>query len=139
MDISNASLLDESTAAAEAMVMAREIKGGQAFFVADDCHPQTIALLRTRAEPLGIRLIVGSIRAFPTEPVFGVLFQYPSTDGVIRDLGPIIERIHGAGALAVVAVDLLALTLIKPPGELGADMVEGCRGASGSAPHASDP
>ena len=125
MDISNASLLDESTAAAEAMAMAREIKGGGAFFVAEDCHPQTIALLHTRAEPLGIRLIVGPLAEFTTEPVFGALIQYPATDGVIHGLGPIIERIHAAGALAVVAVDLLALTLIKPPGESGADIVVG--------------
>ena len=125
MDISNASLLDESTAAAEAMAMAHEIKGGGAFFVAGDCHPQTIALLHTRAEPLGIRLIVGPLAAFTTEPVFGALIQYPATDGVIHGLGPIIERIHAAGALAVVAVDLLALTLIKPPGESGADIVVG--------------
>jgi glycine dehydrogenase len=125
MEISNASLLDESTAAAEAMAMAREIKGGDAFFVADDCHPQTIALLLTRAEPLGIRLIVGGIEEFTTEPVFGALVQYPATDGVIADLPAIVERIHAAGALAVVAVDLLALALIKPPGECGADIVVG--------------
>lgn len=125
MAISNASLLDESTAAAEAMVMAREIKGAGAFFVADDCHPQTIALLQTRAEPLGIPVLVGSLTDLPDEKIFGVLIQYPATDGVIRNLGPIIDRIHAAGALAVVAVDLLALTLIKPPGECGADIVVG--------------
>jgi len=125
MDISNASLLDESTAAAEAMAMARDIKSGDAFFVANDCHPQTIGLLRTRAEPLGIRLIVGPLAEFTTEPVFGALIQYPATDGVIHGLGPIIERVHAAGAMAVVAVDLLALTLIKPPGESGADIVVG--------------
>ncbi len=125
MEISNASLLDESTAAAEAMTMAREVKGGDAFFVADDCHPQTIALLRTRAEPLGIRVIVGSLDELSAEPVFGVLVQYPATDGVIADLPSLIERIHATNALAVVAVDLLALTLIKPPGECGADIVVG--------------
>jgi len=125
MDISNASLLDESTAAAEAMAMAREIKGGDAFFVADDCHPQTIALLRTRAEPLGIRLLTGPLAEFTTESVFAALIQYPATDGVIHGLPAIIERVHAAGALAVVAVDLLALTLIKPPGECGADIVVG--------------
>ncbi len=125
MDISNASLLDESTAAAEAMAMAREIKGADAFFVADDCHPQTIALLRTRAEPLGVRLVVGPLAEFTTESVFGALIQYPATDGVIHGLASIIERVHAAGALAVVAVDLLALTLITPPGECGADIVVG--------------
>ena len=125
MEISNASLLDESTAAAEAMTMAHAIKCGGVFFVADDCHPQTIALLRTRAEPLGIRLIIGPIWDFTSESVFGALIQYPATDGVIHDLGPIIKRVHAEGALAIVAVDLLALTLIKPPGEYGSDIVVG--------------
>ena len=125
MEISNASLLDESTAAAEAMTMAHAIKGGGAFFIADDCHPQTIALLRARAEPLGIRLITGPVWDFTSESVFGALIQYPATDGVIHDLGPIIERVHAEGALAIVAVDLLALTLIKPPGEYGSDIVVG--------------
>ena len=125
MAIANASLLDESTAAAEAMSMAHTIKGGAGFFVADDCHPQTIALLRTRAEPLGIRLITGPVWDFTSETVFGALIQYPATDGVIHDLGPVIERVHAEGALAIVAVDLLALTLIKPPGEYGSDIVVG--------------
>ncbi len=125
MEISNASLLDESTAAAEAMAMAHAIKGGGAFFVADDCHPQTIALLRTRAEPLGIRLIIGPVWDFTSESVFGALIQYPATDGVIHDLGPIIQRVHAEGALAIVAVDLLPMTLIKPPGEYGSDIVVG--------------
>ncbi len=87
--------------------------------------PQTIALLRTRAEPLGIRIVVGNIHEFTAEPVFGAVVQYPATDGVIHNLGPIIERIHAAGALAIVSADLLALTLIKPPGEYGADIVIG--------------
>lgn len=125
MEISNASLLDESTAAAEAMAMAREIRGGDAFFVADTCHPQTIALLMTRAEPLGIRIIVDDLARLGEEPVFGVLVQYPATDGMIEDLPALVSRIHAAGALAVVAVDLLALTLLKPPGECGADIVVG--------------
>ena len=125
MEISNASLLDESTAAAEAMTMAHSIKGGGAFFVADDCHPQTIALLRTRAEALGMRLIIGPIWDFTSETVFGALIQYPATDGVIHDLGPIIARVHAEDALAIVAADLLALTLIKPPGEYGSDIVVG--------------
>jgi glycine dehydrogenase len=125
MEISNASLLDESTAAAEAMTMAHSIKGGGAFFVADDCHPQTIALLRTRAEVLGIRLIIGPVWDFTSEAVFGALIQYPATDGVIHDLGPIIARVHAEDALAIVAADLLALCLIKPPGEYGSDIVVG--------------
>jgi glycine dehydrogenase len=142
MEIANASLLDESTAAAEAMTMAQAIKGGGAFFVADDCHPQTIALLRTRAEPLGIRLTIGPVWDFTSEPVFGALIQYPATDGVIHDLGPIVKRIHAEGALAVVAVDLLALTLIKPPGEYGTDIVVGSSQRFGvslgyGGPHAS--
>lgn len=125
MAISNASLLDESTAAAEAMTMVCDLKRGKVFFVDADCHPQTRALLRTRAEPLGIRLIEGDVEAWTEEEVCGAMVQYPATDGRVRDLGPIIERIHSAGALAVVAVDLLALTLIKPPGEFGADIVIG--------------
>jgi len=125
MEISNASLLDESTAAAEAMVMAREVRGGDAFFVATDCHPQTIALLETRAEPLGIRLIIGPAADFTAEKVFGALVQYPATDGVIHDLAALAARYHDAGAVVIVAADLLALTLIKPPGEFGADIVVG--------------
>ena len=125
MQISNASLLDEATAAAEAMTLCHDIKGGEAFFVADHCHPQTIALLRTRAEPLGIRILTGPAESGPEGPVFGALFQCPATDGTIGDLGSFISRTHEAGALAVVAADLLALTLITPPGELGADVVVG--------------
>ncbi len=125
MEISNASLLDESTAAAEAMALCHDIKGGNAFFVADHCHPQTIALLHTRAEPLGIRILTGPAENGPSEEVFGALFQYPATDGTICDLGAFISRTHETGALAVVAADLLALTLITPPGELGADIVIG--------------
>ena len=125
MQISNASLLDESTAAAEAMSLCHDIKGGEAFFVADHCHPQTVAVLRTRAEPLGIRILIGPAESGPEEAVFGALFQYPATDGTIGDLGSFISRTHEAGALAVVAADLLALTLITPPGELGADVVVG--------------
>lgn len=125
MAIANASMLDESTAAAEAMAMAHQVKGGEAFFVADNCHPQTIALLRTRTEPLGIRVIVGPVAAIGAEPIFGALLQYPATDGVIFPLAVAIDKIHAAGAVAVVATDLLALTLITPPGECGADIVVG--------------
>jgi glycine dehydrogenase len=134
MQISNASLLDESTAAAEAMSLCHDIKGGDAFFVADHCHPQTVALLHTRAEPLGIRILSGPAETGPEEPVFGALFQYPATDGTIGDLGAFISRTHEAGALAVVAADLLALTLITPPGELGADIVVGSAQRFGVAP-----
>jgi glycine dehydrogenase len=127
MEIANASMLDESTAAAEAMVMCRGAAKGDKFFVAAGTHPQTIALLRTRAEPLGIEIVVGDIEAFAaqSEGVFGAFIQYPATDGRIRPLRPLIEAIHAAGAQAVVAADLLALTLLETPGECGADIVVG--------------
>jgi glycine dehydrogenase len=127
MEISNASLLDESTAAAEAMAMAHGIKGqGEKFFVADNVHPQTISLLRTRAEPLGIEIVAGPWSDAVLDPsYFGALVQYPATDGKIDDFGDFAARIHAVGGLFVVATDLLALTLIKPPGEFGADIVVG--------------
>jgi len=127
MEIANASLLDESTAAAEAMVMARATAKGTRFFVADDCHPQTLALLKTRGEPLGIEIESGPITEFSAEPgsFFGVFIQYPATDGRIHPLTPIIEKVHDAGAMAIVSADLLALTLIQAPGECGADIVVG--------------
>jgi glycine dehydrogenase len=93
--------------------------------VADDVHPQTLAVLQTRAEPLGIRILTGPAEQGPTEPVFAALFQYPGTDGSICDLEKITVRTHAAGALAIVATDLLAVTLLKPPGECGADVVIG--------------
>ena len=127
MEIANASLLDEATAAAEAMAMAHEIKGsGSKFFVADNAHPQTVSLLRTRAEPLGIDVVTGSWReAKIDDAFFGALVQYPATDGVIEDYANFAERVHAVRAVFVVAADLLALTLIKPPGEFGADIVVG--------------
>ena len=124
MEIANASLLDESTAAAEAMVMAHQAGKSDRFYVAADAHPQTIALLRTRAEPLSIEVVTGDIDAFPGD-AFAAFIQYPATDGRIRPLRPLIEKIHAAGALAIVSADLLALTLIEPPGEAGADIVVG--------------
>ncbi|MEO1681258.1 MAG: aminomethyl-transferring glycine dehydrogenase [Pseudomonadota bacterium] len=125
LDVANASLLDEATAAAEAMVMARrqsKSKAG-AFWVAADCHPQTIAVVETRARPLGIDVIVGG----PLEPerVFGALFQYPGTEGRLCDLTPEIDALHAEKALAIVATDLLALTLLKEPGAMGADIAVG--------------
>ena len=134
MQISNASLLDESTAAAEAMALCQDIKGGDAIFVADHVHPQTLAVLQTRAEPLGIRILTGSAEEGPQEPVFAALFQYPATDGSICDLEKLVTRTHASGALAVVATDLLALTLLKPPGECGADVVIGSSQRFGVAP-----
>ena len=133
LPLANASLLDEATAAAEAMSMCRSLTRREtgeekmAFFIAEDCHPQTIAVLRTRAEPLGVRLQVepGQEVDFSGREFFGILIQYPATDGSIRDYQPLIERAHAAGALVVIATDLLALTLLRPPGELGADISVG--------------
>ena len=129
MDVANASLLDEATAAAEAMTMAGAIQkstGRATFFVSDTCHPQTIDVLRTRATPHGIKIIVGDHRTFDLTPdIFGVLLQYPATDGSVRDEKEYSDRVHAAGALLVVAADLLSLVLLKPPGEWGADIVVG--------------
>jgi len=127
MEISNASLLDESTAAAEAMAMCHGIKGGDLFVVSPGVHPQTLSLLHTRAEPLAIRVVVADPATFDfaAEKPSGVLLQFPATDGGVTDPSPIIARAHAAGTLVVVATDLLALTLLKPPGEFGADIVVG--------------
>ncbi|HEY3900135.1 MAG TPA: aminomethyl-transferring glycine dehydrogenase [Chthoniobacter sp.] len=129
LDIANASLLDEATAAAEAMHMAHAACKDptvNAIFVSELCHPQTIAVVQTRAEPLGIKVIVGREEEFDfTEKVFAVLVQYPDTTGAIIDYAPLFERAHAAGALAIVATDLLSLTLLRPPGELGADIAIG--------------
>ena len=129
MECANASLLDEGTAAAEAMTLClRALRKTRArrFFVAEGCHPQTIAVVRTRAEPLGIEVAVGDPLTYDFQtPTFGVLLQYPTTDGKVEDYAQVVERAHQAGALAVFAVDLLALTVLQPPGELGADVVVG--------------
>jgi len=123
MEIANASLLDEGTAAAEAMTLAkRSAKSrSQVFIVAGDCHPQTIEVIRTRAEPLGIEVKVGfAPELMKTGDYFGVLAQYPATDGLIHDMRPFVEQAHAAGALFCVAADLLALTLLEAPGKWGA-------------------
>jgi glycine dehydrogenase len=129
LPIANASLLDEATAAAEAMHMFFAIKGephGGTFFVSHECHPQTIAVVHTRALPLGIKLVVGDYRTFDfSEDVFGTLLQYPTTDGAIHNYGSFCEKAHAAGALVAVATDLLSLTLLIPPGEFGADVAIG--------------
>jgi glycine dehydrogenase len=128
LDVANASLLDEATAAAEAMALCRRGSKakGNAFFVDRDCHPQTIAVVRTRAEPLGWEVVVGDPFAdLDPEAVFGALFQYPGTHGDCHDFTEVIARLHAAGALACVAADPLALTLLKPPGEMGADVAVG--------------
>jgi len=129
LPLANASLLDEATAAAEAMMMCLRIKGDgkKGFFVAQDCHPQTIAVLQTRAQPFGITLHIGPPGAinFQKQNLFGVLLQYPATDGAVRDYSALVEQAHAAGVMAVVATDLLALALLRPPGEFGADIAVG--------------
>jgi glycine dehydrogenase len=127
LPVANASLLDEGTAAAEAMTMAeRAAKSkARAFFVDHWCHPQTIDVIRTRAEPLGIEVIVDDPGKLDPQAVFGAIFQYPGTYGHVRDFTAAIAALHGAGALAVVATDLLALTMLKEPGAMGADIAIG--------------
>jgi len=128
LDVANASLLDEATAAAEAMALAERAAPAKtkSFFVDREVHPQTLAVLRTRAEPLGWDLIVGDPATdLDKAEVFGGLLQYPTTSGAVRDLRPAIAALHAKGALAVVAADLLALTLLASPGELGADIAIG--------------
>src|SRR6185312_14905052 len=127
LDIANASLLDESTAAAEAMTMCHALKDGRnVFFVAEDCHPQNIDVVKTRAKALGIEVVVGDAAKFKfDDKVFGALVQYPNTYGGIVDYTGFIEQAHAAGAMVTVATDLLALTLLKPPGEFGADIAVG--------------
>ena len=132
MELANASLLDEATAAAEAMAMARRVSKSKStrFFVDADCHPQTIAVVRTRAAPLGIDVTVGDpyeafARDVPGEDVFGVLVQYPGSSGALRDPSVIVERVHAVKGLVVFAADLLAACVIEPPGAFGADIVVG--------------
>jgi glycine dehydrogenase len=127
LPIANASLLDEATAAAEALHLCHNAKPERTvFFVSQACHPQTIEVVRTRARPLGIEIQVGDHETFQfNDKVFGALVQYPATDGAIFDYGDFARQAHDAGALLVVAADLLALTLLRPPGEFGADAAVG--------------
>ena len=127
MEIANASLLDEATAAAEAMLFARKAGKSKSdrFLVSDRCHPQTIAVLQTRAGPLGIDLDVGEVNARKAFGAFGMLIQYPDTNGRIDDWRECVRAVRGGGGLATVATDLLALTLLAPPGEWDADIVVG--------------
>ena len=127
MEIANASLLDEGTAAAEAMTLAaRSSKSkSERFFVSRNLHPQTIEVIRTRAEPLHIELIIGDDADAATADVFGAIFQYPDTNGVINDYRAVTEALHAKGALVIAAVDLLALTVIEAPGAWGADIAVG--------------
>jgi glycine dehydrogenase len=128
LPLANASLLDEATAAAEAMTMCKGIVGDddkrRGFFVSSDCHPQTIRVVFTRAKALGIPLTIGS-KPEGDGGYFGILLQYPRTDGIVVDFSSTIEQAHAAGALVVMAADILALTLLKPPGEFGADIAVG--------------
>jgi glycine dehydrogenase len=127
LDIANASLLDEATAAAEAMALCHAaVAGRKIFFVADNCHPQTIQVVRTRARPLGIEIQVGNFGECKfSADIFGALVQYPASDGAVHDYSDFVRQAHEAGALVVVAADILALTLLKTPGEMGADVAIG--------------
>ncbi len=127
LDLANASLLDEGTAAAEAMALAKRVAKSKSncFFIDENCHPQTISVVQTRAEAFGFETVVGAVETLAEQDVFGALLQYPDTHGEIRDLRPIIEALHARHALACVAADLLSLVLLTPPGELGADVVLG--------------
>jgi glycine dehydrogenase len=127
LDVANASLLDEATAAAEAMVMAERVakSKARAFFVDRNCHPQTIAVIRTRALPLGIEIVEGDPAKLDPGAVFGAIFQYPGTYGHVTDFTDQIAALHAAKAVAVVATDLLALCLMKEPGAMGADIAVG--------------
>jgi glycine dehydrogenase len=131
LEIANASMLDEGTAAAEAMMMCHRLKDGEEsahriFFVSDACHPQTLDIIRTRAHPIGIEVVTGDTRTFKPGPgLFGVLVQYPDTWGAVHDFGPFFAEAHAAGAYCIVAADILALALLRPPGEFGADVAIG--------------
>ncbi|MDZ5432951.1 aminomethyl-transferring glycine dehydrogenase [Pseudomonas fluorescens] len=127
LELANASLLDEATAAAEAMALAKRVAKSKSnvFFVDQNCHPQTISVVQTRAEGFGFELIIDAVDNLKQHQVFGALLQYPDTHGEIRDLRPLIDHLHAQQALACVAVDLLSLLLLTPPGELGADVVFG--------------
>ncbi|PYE27260.1 glycine dehydrogenase (decarboxylating) alpha subunit /glycine dehydrogenase (decarboxylating) beta subunit [Rhizobium sp. PP-CC-3A-592] len=128
LDVANSSLLDEATAAAEAMAMAERVSKSKQkiFFVDENCHPQTIALLKTRAEPLGWTILVGNpFTDMQSADVFGAIFQYPGTYGHVSDFTGLISRLHQTGAIAVMAADPMALALLKSPGEMGADIAIG--------------
>ena len=128
MDLANASLLDEATAAAEAMSLAKRVsknRKANKFFVDRHCFPQTIDVIKTRAECFGFELVIGDIDGVELSELFGAIFQYPAVTGEVRDLSDIIKQLHEHNAIAIVAADLMSLTLLKPPGEMGADVVTG--------------
>jgi glycine dehydrogenase len=129
LEIANASLLDEGTAAAEAMAMSYAVRGKpgkEKFFVSDECHPQTIDVVKTRAHARGVEVIVGNWReAALTDDIFGVLIQYPASDGIVYDYRQFCERAHAVNAVVTAATDLMSLVLLTPPGEWGADVAVG--------------
>jgi glycine dehydrogenase len=127
MDLANASLLDEATAAAEAMALAKRVTKNKSnqFFVDQQCFPQTIDVLKTRASNFGFELIIGDLSTLDSHDVFGAIYQYPAASGALSDLGPSIDALHSKGAIAVVAADLMSLVVLKSPGEMGADVVLG--------------
>lgn len=127
LEIANASLLDEATACAEAMTMAQRIAKTKVkgFFIDENCHPQNIAVMKTRAAPLGIEITVGNPDDLDASSVFGGIFQYPGTYGHLRDFSPEIEALHGAKAIGIIAADPMSLTLLKEPGAMGADIAVG--------------
>ncbi len=127
LEIANASLLDEASAAAEAMTMARRVAKSKApaFFIDKNCHPQNIAVMKTRAAPLGIKVLVGAPEDLQADKVFAAIFQYPGTYGHLHDFTPQIEALHDARGIAIMIADPLALTLLKEPGAMGADIAVG--------------
>lgn len=127
LEVANASLLDEATAAAEAMTMAERVSKSKqkSFFIDENCHPQNIAVMETRAEPLGIKIVIGDPDSLNAEDYFAAIFQYPGTFGHLTDYTQKISELHDAKALAIVIADPLALTLLKAPGEMGADIAVG--------------
>ena len=127
LEVANASLLDEATAAAEAMTMAERVSKSKqkSFFIDENCHPQNIAVMETRAEPLGIKIVIGDPDSLNAEDYFAAIFQYPGTFGHLTDYTQKISELHVAKALAIVIADPLALTLLKAPGEMGADIAVG--------------
>jgi glycine dehydrogenase len=127
MEMANASLLDEATAAAEAMTLCKRAGNSKSnvFFVAEDVHPQTLDVVRTRAKYFDFKIVIGQVEELVSQDYFGGLLQYPGTSGQVRDLTSIIDAAHARGCLVAVATDLLSLTLLKPPGEMGADIVLG--------------
>ena len=128
MELANASMLDEATAAAEAMAMSQRVQKknrSEQYFVADDVHPQTLAVVKTRAEHFGFEVITGPISALADHDYFGALVQYPGTTGAITDIKAVSEIVHGKNAILTVAADILSLVLLEAPGKLGADIVVG--------------